>query len=161
MKGKVVRPIYFYALVGVVAALVLASGALQVTRTKRELVSIYEGSARSLADGAEQLVGQALSMLDVSGHGPADTAKTFALDDVLLDYLFGLAADLDRTLPAETSGEVKMSDPEVFLRVVSRDSAEALGDPFLMHMTRSLESSAGTVAIRRLPPAPEDRKSVV
>lgn len=154
MAGRVVRPIYFYALAGVVAALVLASGALQITRTKRELVSIYEGSARSLADGAEQLVGQALSMLDVSGHGPADTAKIFALDDVLLDHLFGLAADLDRTLPPEMSGDVKMGDPEVFLRVMSRDSAEALGDAFLMHVTRSLESGAGTVAIRRLTPAP-------
>lgn len=155
MKGRVVRPIYFYALAGVVAALVLASGALQITRTKRELVSIYEGSARSLADGAEQLVGQALSMLDVSGHGPADAAKTFALDDVLLDYLFGLAADLDRTLPAETSGEVKMRDPEVFLCVVNHDAAEALGDAFLMQVIRSLESGAETVAIRRLPPAPD------
>jgi len=155
MAGRVVRPIYFYALAGVVAALVLASGALQITRTKRELVSIYEGSARSLADGAEQLVGQALSMLDVSGHGPADAAKTFALDDVLLDYLFGLAADLDRTLPSQTWGEVKMSDPEVFLRVVNVDSADALGDAFLMHVIRALESGAETVAIRRLPPAPD------
>jgi signal transduction histidine kinase len=155
MAGKVVRPVYLYALAGVVAALVLASGALQITRTKRELVSIYEGSARSLADGAEQLVGQALSMVEVSGHGPADAAKTFALDDVLLDYLFGLAADLDRTLPAVTSGEVRVPDPEVFLRVVRGDSAEALGDAFLTHVIRSLESGAETVAIRRLPPTPE------
>ena len=111
MPGKVVRPVYLYALAGVVAALVLASGALQITRTKRELVSIYEGSARSLADGVEQLVGQALSMVDVSGHGPADAAKAFALDDVLLDYLFGLAADLDRTLPSHASGDVRMVQP--------------------------------------------------
>jgi signal transduction histidine kinase len=155
MAGKVVRPVYLYALAGVVAALVLASGALQITRTKRELVSIYEGSARSLADGAEQLVGQALSMLDVSGHGPADAAKTFALDDVLLDYLFGLAADLDRTLPSATSGEVRVPDPEVSLRVVHGDAPEALGDAFLMHVIRFLERGVETVAIRRLPPAPD------
>ena len=74
MADRVVRPVYLYALAGVVAVLVLASGALQITRTKRELVSIYEGSAGSLADGAEQLVGQALSMVEVSGHGPADAA---------------------------------------------------------------------------------------
>ncbi len=150
-----VRPVYLYALAGVVAALVLASGALQITRTKRELISIYEGSARSLADGAEQLVGQALSMLDVSGHGPADAAKTFALDDVLLDYLVGLAADLDRTLPSPVSGEVRVPDPEVSLRVVRGAAAESLGDPFLMHLIRSLERGAETVAIRRLPPAPD------
>jgi signal transduction histidine kinase len=155
MAGRVVRPVYLYALAGVVAALVLASGALQVTRTKRELVTIYEGSARSLADGAEQLAGQALSMLDVSGHGPADAAKFFALDDVLLDYLFGLAADLDRTLPSQASGEVRVPDPEVSLRVVRGDSAEILGDAFLMHVIRSLESGAETVAIRRLPPRPD------
>jgi signal transduction histidine kinase len=155
MAGRVVRPVYLYALAGVVAALVLASGALQITRTKRELVSIYEGSARSLADGAEQLVGQALSMLDVSGHNPADAAKTFALDDVLLDYIFGLAADLDRTLPSQASGVVRVPDPEVSLRVVGGDSAEALDDAFLMHVIRSLESGAQSVAIRRLPPAPD------
>ena len=155
MADRVVRPVYLYALAGVVAVLVLASGALQITRTKRELVSIYEGSARSLADGAEQLVGQALSMVEVSGHGPADAAKTFALDDVLLDYLFGLAADLDRTLPSATSGEVRVPDPEVSLRVVRGDAPEALGDAFLMHVIRSLERGAETVAIRRLPPAPD------
>jgi signal transduction histidine kinase len=155
MAGKVVRPVYLYALAGVIAALVLASGALQITRTKRELVSIYEGSARSLADGVEQLVGQALSMLDMSAHGPADAAKTFALDDVLLDYLFGLAADLDRTLPSQASGEARVPDPEVSLRVVPDDSAEAIGDAFLMQVIRSLESGAQTVAIRRLPPTPD------
>jgi signal transduction histidine kinase len=155
MTGKVVRPVYLYALAGVVAALVLASGALQITRTKRELVSIYEGSARSLADGVEQLVGQALSMVEVSGHSPADAAKTFALDDVLLDYLLGLAADLDRTLPSTTLGEVRGSDPGVFVRVVRGDSTGALGDAFLMHVIRSLERGAETVAIRRLPPGPD------
>jgi signal transduction histidine kinase len=155
MANRMVRPVYLYALAGVVAALVLASGALQITRTKRELVSIYEGSARSLADGAEQLAGQALSMLDVSGHGPADAAKSFALDDVLLDYLFGLSADLDRTLPSQASGEVRVPDPEVSLRVVLGDSAEILGDAFLMHVIHSLESGAETVAIRRLPPGPD------
>jgi len=155
MAGRVVRPVYLYALAGVVAALVLASGALQITRTKRELVSIYEGSARSLADGAEQLVGQALSMLDVSGHGSADAAKTFALDDVLLDYLFGLATDLDRTLPSQAADEVRLPDPEVSLRVVSGDPAETLGDAFLRHVLRSLETGGQTVAIRRLPPLPD------
>jgi len=155
MADRVVRPVYLYALAGVVAALVLASGALQITRTKRELVSIYEGSARSLADGAEQLVGQALSMLDVSGHGPADAAKAFALDDVLLDYLFGLAADLDRTLPSHASGDVRVADPEVSLRAVGGDAAKTLGDAFPMHVIRSLESGEQTVAIRRLPPAPD------
>jgi signal transduction histidine kinase len=154
MAGRVVRPVYLYALAGVVAALVLASGVLQITRTKRELVSIYEGSARSLADGAEQLVGQALSMLDVSGDGPADAAKTFALDDVLLDYLFGLAADLDRTLPPQASGGLSVPDPEISLRIVRGDTAGALGDAFLMHVIASLERGAETVAIRRLPPAP-------
>jgi signal transduction histidine kinase len=155
MAGRVVRPIYLYALAGVVAGLVLASGALQITRTKRELVSIYEGSARSLADAAEQLVGQTLSMLDVSGRGPADAAKIFALDDVLLDHLFGLAADLDRTLPSQASGEVRMTDPEVSLRVVGGASAETVDDPFLLHVLRFLESGKETMAIRRFPPAPD------
>ena len=155
MRGKVVRPVYFYALAGVVAALVLASGAFQIARTKRELVSIYESSARSLADGVEQLIAQALSMLEISGQGPTDPAKAFALDDILIDYLVGLAADLDRTLLSQPLGEVRMKDPEVSLRVVAPATIGALRERVLTDAIRFLESGTETVAIRRVPPGAE------
>jgi signal transduction histidine kinase len=155
MRGKVVRPVYFYALAGVVAALVLASGAFQIARTKRELVSIYESSARSLADGVDQLVTQALSMLEISGQSPTDPAKAFALDDILIEYLAGLAADLDRTLLAQAPGELRLRDPEVSLQVVVSATVGALRDRFLLDLIRSLESGAETVAIRRVPPRAE------
>jgi signal transduction histidine kinase len=155
VRGKVVRSAYFYALAGVVAALVLASGAFQIARTKQELVSIYESSARSLADGVEQLITQALSMLEISDQGATDAAKAFALDDILIDYLAGLAADLDRTVLSQPPGEVRVKDPEVSLRVVGRAAAKTLGEGLVTDTIRSLESGTETVAIRRVPPRVE------
>jgi signal transduction histidine kinase len=155
VRGKVVRSVYFYALAGVVAALVLASGAFQIARTRQELVSIYASSARSLADGVEQLIVQALNMLEISDHGATDAAKAFALDDILIDYLAGLAADLDRTVLSQPPGEVRMKDPEVSLRVVGRAAAKTLGEGLVTDTIRSLESGTETVAIRRVPPRAE------
>jgi signal transduction histidine kinase len=152
VRGKAVRSVYFYALAGVVAALVLASGAFQIARTKQELVSIYESSARSVADGVEQLIGQDLNILEISDHETTDAAKAFALDDIIIDHLAGLAADFDRTLLSQPEREVLMKDPEVSLRVVGRAPVGTLGNEFLTDLIGSLESGTETVAIRRVPP---------
>jgi signal transduction histidine kinase len=150
--SRLLRPIYYYALAGVVAAVVLVSGGLQVTRTRSELLKIYEGTARTTAESVERLVGQALTLLEVSSRGFTAASETFALDDVLLDYLAGLATDMDQGLQETTTAPAKIADPEVSIQFIPPDKVKALRDPPAVDLVLSLMIGRENVAIRRMKP---------
>jgi signal transduction histidine kinase len=154
-KGKSLRPLYFYALAGVVAGIVLVSGAVHVARTRSELVKIYQTNALTVADSVGRLVDQALALLEISGQSTNKATDTLALDDLLLEYLAGLATQSDRALVEEEVTKLDIGDPDVLLELIAPAEIKDLENPGEVELLQSLAASPETVAIGRISVGPE------